>query len=502
GSILRTIALLAITAGAALAWAPHGGAQDPGPPVAAAPFYHKPHIIPLEGDINTWSYDTFVRRVESALSAGADLIIAPLDTPGGELGAAFKFGDFIFNKIRPRARIVFYITNHALSAGALIALAGHEIVMGPGGTIGDCQPILMGAEGIIEGPEKIQSPIRATFRKYAAANGYPEALAESMVSKEIEVLELVMADERVVYVRADDFEQWTDADKGEVAARKVVVKKDELLTMTAREAERYGFARAVVDSREELGRLLGIERLEAPTLQPTWSEEMVRAVQAWNILFVLIGLLCLYLEFKTPGFGFFGVTGILAFAIYFFFGYLTGLSAYWEIALCLVGLFLIGLEIFVVPGFGVPGLLGIGCVLVGLFAGGLPDEFFLPSMPYQRELFEAALLRFAAALAGVVVAAILIGRHLPSIPILNRLILATAAEAPYAEAIPGRESAGPDIAVGSRGEALTPLRPTGTARFGSTRMDVVTQGEFIERGAAVRVVRTAHNRIVVVEDTA
>ncbi|MBN2490146.1 MAG: hypothetical protein JXQ29_04795, partial [Planctomycetes bacterium] len=94
GSILRTIALLAITAGAALPWAPSGGAQDPGPPAPAAPFYHKPYIIPLEGEINTWSYDTFVRRVESALADGADLIVAPLDTPGGELGAAFKFGDF------------------------------------------------------------------------------------------------------------------------------------------------------------------------------------------------------------------------------------------------------------------------------------------------------------------------------------------------------------------------------------------------------------------------
>jgi len=311
-----------------------------------------------------------------------------------------------------------------------------------------------------------------------------------MVSKEIEVLRLAMEDDRTIYVRADDYEQWSEEEKSKVKSRKIVVKKDELLTMTAREAERYGFARAVVDSMDELGLLLGFEKLTAPSLEPTWSEKMVKAVQAWNILLVLIGLLCLYLEFKTPGFGFFGITGIIAFAVYFFFGYLTGLSDYWEIALCLVGLVLIGLEIFVVPGFGVPGLLGIGCILVGLFAGGLPNEFFLPSVPYQQEIFETALLKFALAVAGVIVLAILLGRYLPDIPILNRFILAASAEAPYAEAIPGRESASAEVVVGSRGEALTPLSPTGTARFGSTRMDVVTQGEFIERGTPVRVIRT------------
>jgi len=481
-----------------------------GEPQAASPEddtprYKKPVSVPIEGEIDSWNFETFKRRVTDALNRGADLLVVPIDTPGGTLQAAFDFGDFIFNKLRPRIRVVFYIDNQALSAGALIALSGHEIIMGPGGTIGDCQPIFLGTGGIQEGPEKIQSPIRAVFRKYAKANGYPVALAESMVSKDIAVLRLELQEgggTRVEYVRQDDFDHWTDEQKKRVKAKEIAVREGKLLTMTADEAERFGFAKAVVKSEKELGLLFGIEDFHPETLAPTWSEEMVKSVQAWNFLFILVGLLCLYLEFKTPGFGFFGIAGIVAFGVYFFFGYLTGLSDYWEIALCLVGLVLIGVEIFVVPGFGVPGVLGIGCVLVGLFAGGLPNEFIIPAVPYQQEIFEAVLVKFALAIAGVVLLAILISRYLPEIPIFNRLILQTAIEAPHTEAIPGREAAGEDVSVGRVGEAITPLRPTGTARFGSTRMDVVTQGEFIERGARIRVIRTAHNRIVVVEDKA
>lgn len=478
------------------------GDPESGSPENDTPRYKKPVSVPIEGEIDSWNFDTFKRRVTDALDRGADLLVVPIDTPGGALQAAFDFGDFIFNKLRPKIRVVFYIDNQALSAGALIALAGHEIIMGPGGTIGDCQPIFLGTGGIQEGPEKIQSPIRAVFRKYAKANGYPVALAESMVSKDIAVLRLEIeegAGVRVEYVRQDDFDHWTDEEKKRVKSKKIAVRKGKLLTMTADEAERFGFAKAVVKSEKELGLLFGIEDFQPEKFAPTWSEEMVKSVQAWNFLFILVGLLCLYLEFKTPGFGFFGIAGIVAFGVYFFFGYLTGLSDYWEIALCLVGLVLIGVEIFVVPGFGVPGLLGIGCVLVGLFAGGLPNEFIIPQVPYEQEIFEGLLIKFALTLAGVILLAILISLYFPQIPVLNRLILEAAVEAPYTEAIPGRESTG-DLAVGRMGEAITPLRPTGTARFGRTRMDVVTQGEFIEKGARIRVIRTSHNRIVVVED--
>lgn len=470
--------------------------QTPGQPTAS---FQRPFQVPIEGVIDRWNLETFKRRTADALAAGADLIVVPIDTPGGELQAAFDFGNHVFNELRPKARVVFYIKNQAFSAGALIALSGHEIVMGPGGTIGDCQPIFMVADGIKEGPEKIQSPIRAVFRKYAEANHYPVALAESMVSKQLAVLRLTLEDGSTVYLRADDYESWTDEEKNRVKARKTVVKEGELLTMTASEALAFGFARTIVKSEEELGRLYGIDGFAPAVLEPTWSEEMVRQVQAWNFLFILIGLLCLYLEFKTPGFGFFGGVGVIAFGVYFFFGYMTGLSNYWEIALCLVGLALIGVEIFVLPGFGVAGVLGLGCLMVGLFAGGIPDEFIVPTMPYQQEIFEAALLRFSGTVAAVIVLAIVITRFLPDIPVFNRLILKTAVATPHAEAVPGRAARRTELVVGAGGTALTPLRPTGTARVGGTRVDVVTRGEFIDRGAALRVIRTTGNRIVVTE---
>lgn len=466
--------------------------------IAEPPAFAKPYSVPITGEINGWNFTTFKRRCESALERGADLLLVPIDTPGGELGAAFNFGDYIFTSLRPRARVVFYITNQALSAGALISLAGHEIVMGPGGTIGDCQPIFMGAGGITEGPEKIQSPIRAVFRKYADANGYPRALAESMVSPDIEVLRVEREDGAVSYVRRSDFDGWSEDEQAAVKSQRVAVKKGELLTMTATEAHRFGFAKAIVESDEQLGQHLGVPSFAPAKIVPTWSENMVRSVQGYNVLLVLIGLVCLYLEFKTPGFGFFGIAGAAAFLVYFAIGHLNGLSEYWEIAITIVGLLLIAVEIFIIPGFGIPGVLGIGCVLVGLFAGGLPGGVseIVPTMPWQKAAFDSLLWRFAAAIGGAMVIAVVISRFLPDLPVLNRLVLVPQQDGPHAEAVPAAtDDVG--VAVEENGIAHTPLRPAGTARFGGRRLDVVTRGEFIDAGTPVRIVKIDGRRILV-----
>lgn len=462
--------------------------------------YRRPYLLPVEGVIDEWAYATFRRRAEAALAAGADLVVVALDTPGGELNAAFKFSRYLFNDLRPRTHLVFYVEHQALSAGALLALTGHEIVMGPGATLGDCEPILLGPGGMAEGPEKIQSPLRARFRQYAAANGYPVALAESMVTKELEVLRLRLRDGSVRYERRDRYESWPAADKQKVVHTEVVVPKGELLTLAAKEARDYGFARAVVPSLDALGELYGVRPFRPTVLRPTWSEELVHAVESVSFLLILLGLLCLYLEFKTPGFGFFGIVGLVCLALYFFVGYLSGLSDYWEIALCVVGLVLIGLEIFVLPGFGLPGILGLLCLLVGLFAAGLPD-FILPRTPWEVPLFERALLRFSLAVAGVLVLAVLLSRYLPSLPGLRRLVLATPSSPPHSQAIPPPSARAP-VAVGARGVALTPLRPAGTARFGTARVSVVTRGEFVERGRPVRVIRIQANEVVVAEGPA
>ncbi len=476
--------------------------SDAGPPAGAKDDrFRKAIAVPVTGEINDWNLTTFKRRAEDAIAAGADLLVVPLDTPGGELGAAFKFGDYVFNDLRPRVHVAFHVTRMALSAGALIALSGNQIYMGPGGTIGDCQPILMGAGGITEGPEKIQSPIRAVFRKYAEANGYPLALAESMVSPGIEVLAIEADGAPIQYVRRKDFDDWSDERKAGIARKRVVVAEGELLTMTAGEATRYGFAAAVVQDDAELGMHLGFDRFEPTEIAPTWSETLVRDIQAYSMLWILLGLLCLYLEFKTPGFGFFGISGIAAFSVYFFIGYLSGLSEYWEIAIAGVGVLLIGLEIFVVPGFGIPGALGIGCVLVGLFAGAIPGDLgnVVPTTPWETETFEAALWKFALAVLGATGIAIAIARFLPNIPLLNRLVL-TVPEADVATRTV-QPQRGVTLAPGAAGVALTALRPAGAATLDGTRFDVVTRGEFVEAETPIEVVRVEGNRIVVREAT-
>lgn len=407
--------------------------------------------IPVDGVIELGLAPFIERSLREAEAAGARAAILDIETPGGRVDAAQRIVDALQATSLP---VYAYVNHRALSAGALIALATDGIYMRPGSVIGAATPV--DGEGK-KAPEKIVSAMRSEMRALAEARGLDPRIAEAMVDEEIEIPGLV--------------------------------EKGKLLTLTTDEAVRVGYATRVEDW-DALLETLDLSGATSHTTEVNWAEGLVRFLTHPLVapLLLSLGFLGLIIELKTPAFGLAGVTGLASLALFFGSHYLVGLAGWEEFILLGVGVALLGIEIFVVPGFGVFGVAGILAVLgsmylslVGRLATGLD--------------YSQAAAGMTTALLIVLVTAWAVLRSLPKSRRLARsgifLREATAPEAGYLSA-PRRE----DL-VGARGIALTDLRPVGTGQFGDERLDVTSEGGWIAAGTPITIVRAEGYRHVV-----
>jgi membrane-bound serine protease (ClpP class) len=220
-----------------------------------------------------------------------------------------------------------------------------------------------------------------------------------------------------------------------------------------------------------------------------WAETLVRFLThpVVSSLLMTLGILGLIVEIRTPGFGIPGAIGILSLGLFFWGHWLVQLAGWEELLLVGVGLVLLALEVFVIPGFGLPGILeliallgGLGLSLVG---AGATWETILTSMGWVAL---SLLLALAVSLALL--------RVLPRLPWGRRLILETELLTGAAgAAAPEHEQRW----LGKSGTTVTPLHPAGIAHLNDERVDVVSEGDFIEAGQPIDVIRVDGNRIVV-----
>jgi len=470
-------------------------------------------VIPVREEIKDKTFKAIRRKAVRCRSAGADLVILDMDTFGGGVIAALNIARLLKVQFAD-IYTVCYARTRAISAGALIALACDEIVMTPVGKLGDCAPIVLA--GKLEGVEreKGESALRAEFAESADRNGYPIPLAESMVTMGREVwLIRNKGTQELRYVSAKDWRGRVDAPEGLTTAPsspasewellRVVVPSTELLTMRPDQALEYGFASRLIPAPldEPLKNVLkdfGVQGA-ATVLGDTWSEKIVdflTSPPAIGFLF-FVAILCAYVEMHTPGFGVAGAVAIACFAVLAGANYLTGLSQVWEIALFALGAALLLAELFI-PGFGVLGIMGILCCVAGLLAMLIPNapgKWPIPGNPLEWDVFGSGLFAMLAGAVAATIAAALLAKHLSKMPLAKRLFL----EAPSAPAGPPVPEASPmqRIEVGDTGVVEGVCRPVGKVRFGDDLVDAMTEGDTIEAGAAVRVIRREGNRLVV-----
>ncbi len=283
----------------------------------------------------------------------------------------------------------------------------------------------------------------------------------------------------------------------------VAVGEGKLLTMNPRQAKENGFVTDILAAGDEnpyaeLAELLSLQA-DPIVLEDNWSEALVAFLTSSPVLGFLffLGLLCAYVEINTPGFGAAGAAAIACFAVIFGSHYLVGLANWWEIALFAVGIVLIAVEIFITPGFGVIGGAGVLCCMIGLMAiliENTPGRLPMPAdVDWGR--VQADMLALVLGFLASIVAAALLAKYFQRIPIANQLILSqaeTGTIAPYAQGSPIDA-----IQVGRVGTTESTLRPAGKVWFDEDLIDAVTEGDMIEPGTPVRVLRRQGNRVVV-----
>lgn len=447
-------------------------------------------VVELHGEVD-FAMSSFTQRAaQIARDAGAQTVVFDIDTFGGRVDSALEISTTITD-LR-EIHTIAYISVKAISAGALIALSCNEIIMREHTTLGDCAPIAITQEGPQMLGEKFQSPLRAEFRKLAEYNGYPVALAEAMVSQDIEVLKVTYTDGHYRYMTGKEYDEMTDEERARIYKKQTIVDNTQLLTIHDQEALELGFARQVVASDDELFEMLDVDTADMLRIEFTWSEQFVRFIERITPILMLVGMLALYTELKVPGVGLPGLIALICFGLVFGSKIFVGLASYTELALFIVGLVLIILEIFVIPGFGIAGISGIFLLALSLFMAS--QSFVIPTVPWQVELTKDWLVQFSFVLIAFFAGAVLMAKLLPRSSIARKIVLETQ--------LSGKEgfvdrSVSYSQYLNARGVTITMLRPSGKAQFGDAILDVISDSGFIAKDTPVEVIQVAGKKLIV-----
>ena len=393
--------------------------------------------VVVKGEIDQGQAALVKRAVELADREQARGLVIEMDTFGGLVDAAVSIRDLIINEERPT---VCFVHNRAWSAGALIAMAHRQIFMAPGSTVGAAEPI--------PATEKYIAAVKAEFSSTAAKTGRDPRIAEAMVDKTL------------------GFEPYA--------------KQGQILALTGEQAVKVGYAAGVAADRNEVTARMGWQSapVQEMNLSMTDRSVAVLAEPAVKSIFVSLIVLALLAEIKMGGSGIGAGIAVIGAVLFFGGQWLSGLTGWLEIALFFCGLLLLGVEALI-PGFGIFGISGILCMLASLFfvLGG--------DAPAVR------WLAFSVGLAMVLF--LLILRYLPSSNLWGRFVL---------KDVEGRKEGfrsgtNHQELLGRTGVVVTKLRPAGVIVLDEARYDVVSEGEFVEVGTLVSVVKVEGVRIVV-----
>ena len=460
----------------------------------------------IEGQLDIGHQALLVRGLAGARQRG-DRLVLELDTPGGEVQLAWRMAKLLDNASSEGLVCVAWVDDKALSAGALLALACDSILMRSTGSFGSAQAISIGPGGIVAVPadevveEKTGSSWRASFRAFAQARGRSADLAEAMVDPDVEVRRVrVGLEERIVGET-----EWDDLrDQGaEVKLIATLSPRGELLNLTAEEAVRTQMANGKADTFDAVLASIGMPGARVTALERSRSEDMAALLYGLGPLLLILGLILAFAEFKAPGFGVPGILSIACFAVLLFGRYLVGLAEIPHLILIAVGLVLLSVELFLLPGTIWFGLVGGVAVLAGLvwsaWSSGHGFEYEM-----DRQIALDGVFRLSLMALGAMVGMLALSKVLPRTPVYSRLTVGPAeARSATASALPESEGeAGRGARVGAAGRALTALRPVGKVALDAAEgvdYEARSSGPGIEAGTRVRVVEVQAGRLVVEE---
>lgn len=420
-------------------------------------------VIPVRQEIAKPVLYVLRRGLKEAIDRKADVVVLDMKTPGGALDVTFEIMEAL-DKFP--GRTITFVNTEAISAGAFISAVTDDIFFTPDGVIGAAAPVMAtGGEIDASMKQKIVSYLRARVRAISEGKGFRGQVISAMIDSDFELK----------------------------IGEEVLKPKGELLSLTASEAAKaYGdpaqpllAAGIAADVEALLTAEYGAGRFSITQLEVTWSEELAQYLNRFSALFLGLGLLALFVEFKTPGFGVFGVSGILLLLVVFLGHYVAGFSGHEPVLVFALGVLLVLVEILFFPGIIVAALTGV-LLILGSLVWSMADLWPNEPLTFSGDVFVGPLTNLSLGLVTSVVLALMLMRFLPRGWVWDRMILSAAVTGSATDR-PATATAPAGGLVGRRGVAVTPLYPSGQVEIDGQRFEARVEFGSVERGDAVTV---------------
>jgi len=397
------------------------------------------YVISVDGTVELGLSQYVLRGLKQAQQDQAAVLLE-INTFGGRVDAATEIRDYI---LRMETPVIAFVRERAISAGALIAIAAPHIAMAPGSTLGAAEPRPVDPKSV--------SYVRAEFAATAQRHGRDPNIAAAMVDADIVIDGLV--------------------------------GPGKLLTLTAQDAVKYGYADLMTNYRTDVLAHYALDQLPVVEIERNWAERLAGFVTDPTVsqILLIIGFLGLIIELLSPGIGLPGLVGVLAMGLFFGGRILAGLAGMEVVALFVIGIIMLIAEIFFIPGVGLVGVLGVISVLASIFLA--------------FDNFTAALTSLAVTLVVTAAIIVVLWKRFTKSKAWSRFVLLTREE----KSLGYKGVRDYSSLVGQIGVTVSALRPAGIVKIGDHRYDVVSDGNFIPSDRKVKVVHVEGNRIVVTE---
>ncbi len=401
-------------------------------------------LLEIKGDIEPGTWRITKKAIQAAETSKSDILFIQMNTYGGLLNIADSIRTAL---LETNIKSIVYIDNNAASAGALISIACNKIYMRKGASIGAASVVNQSGEIL---PEKYQSYMRALMRTTAERRGRNPLIAEGFVDPDLVI----------------------DSIK----------PKGKVLTFTTQEAIDNKYCDGAAESIAEVLKAEGISNYEIIKIEPTFVDKVIAflinpAVSGILILLILGGI---YFEIQAPGIGFALLVSAIATILYFAPLYLEGLAANWEIILFFIGLALIIVELFVIPGFGIFGISGIILMVCGLAFSMVMNNFFNFSISGSGKLMNSFSIVLAALILAIIVS-VIFGKNLMKSSVFRKIVLEDEQKSDQGYSV----AVSPDSITGRIGVAITDLRPAGKIELDGIRYEAVSDDGYISKGENV-----------------
>ena len=441
-------------------------------------------IIPVRDQIGPPILNILRRGMKQAIESEVDLIILDMDTPGGELGVTLEIMQEILDSVDYwEGKVLTYVNKEAISAGAYIAIATQEIAFAPFSQIGAAEAVSGGGGEIDPSMKrKVNSYLKAKIRNFAGSYKYRSLVMAAMMDANVSLI--------------------IEGETLKAADGTLIKSPGELLTLTGEEAVmKYGNPPQTLlgtgifkDLEELLDQRWGKKNYQMIRMEINWAENAGLWLNGIAPLLLSIGLVLLFIEFKTPGFGVFGILGIGFILIFFGSKYVSGLAGQEELLLFLIGFCLVLVEVFLAPGLFLPALLGLA-LMFGSLIWAMVDIWPGQEIDWSFALFRVPLFELAQSFGLAFILGYLAIKIMGKTPIGKSMLLETS--------VGNLKSNQPSLFIEPNkvGVTVSELYPVGKVQIDGKTYEARSVIGKIEKGQRIKVLKHSGYELVVEEVT-